>query len=209
MTSRRSNRVSHRIKPEPLRCRICAEDLTFDLIKRMYVREQPVCMACAIRVHEGLLRHYNTPEVTAFERIRHYNKHGEPRWRDEPAAQNDPGWVYYIRMGDVIKIGYAIDVTKRMRAYPPSAELLAAHPGTKAVERDMHKRFSEDLARGREWFRESDDLIAHIASVVEQFGDASKMSYQYTRPKTQEEKVEDMFKTRQHLEIARGVHSAV
>ncbi|UAJ79965.1 GIY-YIG nuclease family protein [Leifsonia sp. ZF2019] len=204
MTSRRSNRVK---VPKPY-CKICMNEI-HHLDKPLIVRDYFICITCALQIHAELRYKYVMPEVTAMERFLHQKKHGDTGWREEPTPKREPGWVYYIRMGDLIKIGYATDVAKRMRNYPPSAQLLAAHPGTIELEREMHKRFSPDLARGREWFTESSDLSAHIAQVVAQFGDQSGQSYQYTRPKTQEEKVADMFKTRQHLDVARGVHSAV
>jgi hypothetical protein len=190
------------------RCRICSREQRYSTDKRVFVDDMLICVACALKVHDVLSEYYNMPEITALQRIAHRKKTGPEGWR-EPASQNEAGWVYYIRMGDLVKIGYALDVAKRMRAYPPTAELLAAHPGTQLVEREMHKRFKADLARGREWFRESPELVAHIAQVVERFGDQSALSYEYTKPKTQEERVAAMFATRQHLEIARGVHSAV
>lgn len=205
MTSRRSNRVKI---PLPY-CKICMREI-HHLDKELQVRGYNICITCALQIHEELRAHYVMPEVTVMERFLHQKEHGDVGWRKvTDSTKNDPGWVYYIRMGDVIKIGYATDVTKRMRAYPPSAELLAAHPGTQAVEREMHKRFKADLARGREWFRESAELAEHIAQVIEKFGDQSGLSYQYTKPKTQEERVAAMFATRQHLGVARGAHSAV
>lgn len=196
-------------KPRPV-CRLCARSVGSPVVAReVEVLGYIVCLACAIRTHEALRVVYAMPEISALDRLLYQKEHGSGGWRKEPLTQNAPGWVYYIRMGDVIKIGYAADVAKRMRNYPPSAELLAAHPGTPAVEREMHKRFAADLAQGREWFRESDELVAHIAQVVEQFGDQSALAYQYTRPKTQEEKVAGMFKTPANLQFASGVHFVV
>lgn len=79
------------------------------------------------------------------------------------------GWVYYIRIGDLIKIGYASNVWERMRAYPPTAELLAAHPGTLTLERSMHRKFGHLLDQGREWFKMEADLVEHIGIVLKQF----------------------------------------
>lgn len=92
-----------------------------------------------------------------------------------------PGFVYYIRIDQHIKIGYALDVAKRMRAYPPSAVLLAAHPGTKATEREMHLEFHRYLDRGREWFTQGAKLMAHIENVLAKFGDPKLLAYEYTK----------------------------
>lgn len=81
-----------------------------------------------------------------------------------------PGWIYYARIDQRIKIGYSADVRERMRAYPPGAELLAVHPGTVTLEREMHARFRSALAGGREWFHPVADLLGHIDDVVAEFG---------------------------------------
>ena len=173
------------------------------------VNGQVVCMLCAWGVVESLREFYQAPEITTLDRIKFREERGHEGWIRPQATKNEPGWVYYIRMGDTIKIGYATDVAKRMRAYPPNAELLAAHPGTELLERQIHKQFGEHLARGREWFKPADELLAHIASVVERFGDQSHQAYEYTRPKTQEEKVAAMFaKPYSTADVARGAHSA-
>lgn len=77
----------------------------------------------------------------------------------------EPGWIYYLLVGDRIKIGYTKDVGQRMKQYPPTSELLATHPGTPKIEREMHHKFLHLLANGREWFTVADDLMAHIEHV--------------------------------------------
>lgn len=170
-----------------------------------------ICFPCGWMAVEGMARVYKAPEVTTMDRIRFRRENGHEGWRreDRKPARIEPGWVYYIRMGDTIKIGYATDVAKRMRAYPPNAELLAAHPGTELLEKQMHQKFKPHLVRGREWFAPADEVMAHVASVVEQFGDPSHMAYEFTRPKTQEEKVAAMFaKPHSTADIAQGAHYA-
>lgn len=91
-----------------------------------------------------------------------------------------PGWVYYLRVDERIKIGFSTDVRQRMRAYPPTAELLAVHPGTRDTERQMHERFAGHLAQGREWFRVDAPVMDHITAVVSEFGPPpAKFIYRY------------------------------
>ena len=80
-----------------------------------------------------------------------------------------PGTIYYLRMDSLVKIGYSSNMAGRLRQYPPNAELLACHPGTRETERDMHNKFAPQLAKGREWFTPSDALNRHIAEVRESF----------------------------------------
>jgi hypothetical protein len=73
-----------------------------------------------------------------------------------------PGWVYYVRIGEHIKIGHATNLWNRMRAYPPSAELLATESGDQRLEKARHSEFRAFLDAGREWFRPAPELMAHI-----------------------------------------------
>jgi hypothetical protein len=73
------------------------------------------------------------------------------------------GVVYYIKTCCRIKIGFTVDLPRRMRELGPD-ELLATEQGTPSVERKRHDQFSEYRIRG-EWFRESPALAAHIMAL--------------------------------------------
>ena len=78
-----------------------------------------------------------------------------------------PGYVYFIQSGDHIKIGYAINVVKRMDELqignPEALRLLGVMAGKPSDERALHRRFNSDRVKG-EWFRSSGNLIAFIES---------------------------------------------
>jgi len=76
-----------------------------------------------------------------------------------------PGSIYYVQIADRVKIGFTTDLYQRMMHYPPHSVLLALHPGTPALERQMHQQFSVHLADGREWFHPNEELTAHMAAV--------------------------------------------
>ena len=202
MTSRRSNRVSASAMKRTPKCAICTREVN----EKILIGERYVCFQCAWETMTELGRIYNAPEISAVDRMKHRQEHGADGFKRNPI---EPGWVYYILIGDRIKIGYAKDVKKRMRAYPPNASLLAAHPGTPEVERQMQKRFNDHLAHGREWFVDAAEIREHVASVIAQFGPADHMAYEYTRPKTEEEKVAAMFTTRNNGSVARGPHFVI
>jgi hypothetical protein len=92
-----------------------------------------------------------------------------------------PGWVYYIQIDGLIKIGYAADVAKRMRSYPPTAQLLAVEPGTLKVEKARHQHFGKHLAKGREWFSDVPELREWIDTLVTQYGTADHMAHKWGR----------------------------
>ena len=86
----------------------------------------------------------------------------ERRAKAKPVDLNAAGWVYYLRIGDHIKIGHASDLTRRMAAYPPNTEFLAAVPGTRRDERNLHLRLAEHKAMGREWYMLRADVLAAV-----------------------------------------------
>lgn len=169
-------------------CRVCGQDPGFEGVTLKDGKK--LCIVCAWTVVEELRRVHNAPEITDLQRIRHRQEHGKDGPR-RTAIPRDPAFIYYARVGNLIKIGFARDVRKRMRDYPPNAVLLAVHPGTKEVEREMHSRFRPHLARGREWFTPSDEIMAHIETTVEQFGSPAQHDYQFRQAKSEEDRVRD------------------
>ena len=78
--------------------------------------------------------------------------------------------VYYLLVGDLIKVGHAHVVHERLRQYPPNATLLALEPGDPSLEKQRHRELRESLAMGREWFHDTDQVRAVIAAVVAEHG---------------------------------------
>jgi len=70
--------------------------------------------------------------------------------------------VYYLRVGQLVKIGTTWRIKDRMRRYPPDSELLAAEPGGRDLERSRCEQFAHLLHSGMEWFHPGDDLLAFI-----------------------------------------------
>lgn len=158
--------------------------LFFDVDGKLLCREH------AFEIVSELDRIYQdkTTEEKIIDAYRRVEKEDTRKRREASmravARTNEPGFVYYIRMDDLIKIGYAKDVTRRMRAYPPSAQLLAIHPGTPAVEKRMHDQFHAFLRRGREWFAPHEQILSHIEETRAKFGDPAPFAYSYTKSAT-------------------------
>lgn len=70
--------------------------------------------------------------------------------------------VYYVQIGEHIKIGTTTNVKRRMVAYPPNRRLLATEPGYEDLEVERHRQFADLLDMGREWFRPGAELVNHI-----------------------------------------------
>ena len=99
--------------------------------------------------------------------------------RKVEARKISPGWIYYLLVGDRIKIGYSTDVKRRLRQYPPDSPLLALHPGTKTLEHDMHVKFAGCKAAGREWFLDTPEIRQHITQVINDFGEPDHARYEH------------------------------
>jgi hypothetical protein len=83
------------------------------------------------------------------------------------------GVVYYLRLsGDRIKIGRTINLQQRMSAMRiPRQDVLAAEPGGAGVESDRHAEFA-NIRHGRlEDFDATAELMEHIQSIRDQWGD--------------------------------------
>ena len=87
------------------------------------------------------------------------------------------GSVYYLRVGSYIKIGWASDLAKRMRSYPPDSILLAVEPGTRKDEQRRHKMFAVHRTHGREWYAMVPSLMHHIAMVTSEHGEPDPVAF--------------------------------
>lgn len=113
------------------------------------------------------------------KRIHRERRYDQAEERRREKALTEPGWIYYLHVGDRIKIGYTTDVKRRLRQYPPDSPLLALHPGTKQTEHDMHSKFAGSRAAGREWFLDTPELRDHIKQVIDQYGEPDRARYEH------------------------------
>lgn len=107
----------------------------------------------------------------------------EERHEAEKAAlrQDRDGFVYYIRIGERIKVGYSVDVKQRMRAYPPGSELLAVEPGDRDLETQRHRQFAGSRTDGREWFRPTADILELTQEIVATYGEPKRFAHHYRK----------------------------
>lgn len=140
----------------------------------------PLCEDHAWLAYEALRRETVESEAREISRLQwiawdeedrlkkeEQDRANSERWKNQTSIE--AGFIYYLRVGDLIKIGYTRSIPDRLKAYPPHSTLLATHPGTLKVERQMHHKFLHQLKQGREWFEPAEDLLAHIESVKQDF----------------------------------------
>ena len=76
------------------------------------------------------------------------------------------GGVYFVRCGELIKIGTSTDVHQRVASIrtmtPLPVELVAIAAGSRAEESVLHARFAH-LRQHGEWFTATPELLAYIA----------------------------------------------
>lgn len=75
--------------------------------------------------------------------------------------------VYYVRVGELIKVGTTGQLRQRLSSYPPTSELLAVEPGGEELESRRHAQFRHLLAHRKEWFHPGTDLMDHIAALAQ------------------------------------------
>lgn len=82
-----------------------------------------------------------------------------------------PDRVYFIRMRDLIKIGYTAALKQRLSSIgdtmPYPIELLHDVPGDRFSEAWHHWRFDHLRVKG-EWFKDDPELLDYIKSLKEQ-----------------------------------------
>ena len=75
-------------------------------------------------------------------------------------------FIYFVRVGDFVKIGMSREWKKRIAnlkvAVPFDVELLHVELGLERSEKSLHKRFRK-LHHRREWFHAHPILLAYIA----------------------------------------------
>lgn len=86
--------------------------------------------------------------------------------REQHQQRNSPEHrVYYVRVGDLIKVGTTGNLASRMGSYPPGSELLATEAGGHDLEAKRLVQFAHLRAERREWFHPGAALVAHIESL--------------------------------------------
>lgn len=96
-----------------------------------------------------------------------YQPRSLPSMTMEPGKT--PGYVYFLKMGDKVKIGFTRRLYDRLlslrTASPEEVEVLKVIPGTEQTERYFHHHFMPHRLKG-EWFRLDGALAGFLAIKV-------------------------------------------
>ncbi|MEE1813539.1 GIY-YIG nuclease family protein [Streptomyces sp. SP18ES09] len=77
-------------------------------------------------------------------------------------------WVYFIRIGQLVKIGMTTNLANRFSSLRPN-EVLAIQPGGLADETALHRKFAS-LRAGGEFFHPGPPLQEHIRELRQRIG---------------------------------------
>ena len=109
----------------------------------------PLCDTCARDVAYQYLAETRTAEAAT-----------PPEPVPARTALDEAGHVYFVQLGNRIKIGFSRDLPTRMRAVPHEA-ILGTVPGTMRDEARCHAAFGH-LRTSGEWFEAAPELISAV-----------------------------------------------
>lgn len=90
-----------------------------------------------------------------------------------PVNAHDPV-VYYMQLGNLVKIGTTTNIIGRASTLNPE-RILAVEPGNQTKEAERHREFAASRRHG-EWFDLTPELELHITTVRTQFEIASGLT---------------------------------
>lgn len=94
---------------------------------------------------------------------------GRPAFHQMTLTGTSDSIIYYIRRGDLIKIGTTTDPARRFTALMPD-EILAFEPGDDELETARHRQFGH-LWHRAEYFRIAPELLEHARQIRHLHGD--------------------------------------
>ena len=87
-------------------------------------------------------------------------------WRPEVPVRPTKGVIYFLRLGEHIKIGFTLDLEKRIFSLktgsPVTGELIGTLRGSREIDRFVRWLFRAVHVRG-DWFQQAPELLTFIA----------------------------------------------
>lgn len=104
---------------------------------------------------------------------------------DEQALhmQRQDGDIYFVRIGDLVKVGWTRDLEKRLKQYGASAQLLVCYDATRDDETNLHRQLTPARAKGREWYHDGDVIQRFIDEALARYGRPPTFDDMWTKPK--------------------------
>lgn len=80
------------------------------------------------------------------------------------------GHMYFVRINDLIKVGWTQNLARRFKEYGAGAEVLCHYPAHAGEEAPLHRELKPSRAKGREWYHDNDVLRLHISNAIQRHG---------------------------------------
>lgn len=159
-----------------------------DLDKRDAELAIPICIRHASVIWQQMARFARTPEmIEAVADVQRGVAERDARLHEERKASRlanvAHGDIYFVRVGNLIKVGWTRDLWSRLKAYGASAELLVSYPGSRDDETNLHRQLSPARAKGREWYTDGPIVAKFIADALSQYGQPPPMDGLWSEPK--------------------------
>lgn len=146
-------------------------------------RGLPLCKEHAILVWQEVQRFRTLPDVMETAEQLATRHHAEAaRFRSRRVDQPDDGELYFVRINDLVKVGWTATLERRLKEYGAGAELLCHRPGTREDETLLHRKLTAVRAKGREWYHDGPVIQRHVTEVLEEFGQPTAEA-EWTVPK--------------------------
>lgn len=145
---------------------------------QQYTMWSPQTKLCS--THLAIVIRYGSDDMAA-RRILHTMTGSVENERPIPPmpkpASPQQGTVYYVKVGEHIKVGWTSDMEQRMRSYPPNSILLATEPGTRADEKRRHKTLAAHRSHGNEWYVPAPSVLHHLDMVKAKHGEPDPAAF--------------------------------
>jgi hypothetical protein len=150
--------------------------------------ELPICFKHMAVVWNQAVRGY-TKNPKFIEAIADVNTGVQDRLVREYDAEREAhlartdGDIYFIRLGELVKVGWTRDLAQRLKSYGASAQLLVSYPATRDDETNLHRQLRPALAKGREWYEDGAIIQHFIDEALAKYGEPRTFDYLWTQPK--------------------------
>lgn len=92
------------------------------------------------------------------------------------------GDIYFVKIGELVKVGWTRDLYQRIKSYGASAVLLVNYPATRDDELALHRNLTPARAKGREWYFDNGVIAMYVSEALAKYGPPADMSTLWTRP---------------------------
>lgn len=93
------------------------------------------------------------------------------------------GEIYFVRIGELVKVGWTRDLWSRLKSYGASAELLVSYPATRQDETTLHRQLTPARAKGREWYEDGQVIAMFVEQALSKYGQPQTFDGMWTKPK--------------------------